>query len=53
LQADPDRVLNVGKRLFFGGALTDTARNGGTLDDPNAVFITINRNYKSHKITST
>ena len=40
-------------RAPLRGTLADAAGNGGALDNPDAVFITVNRNDESHGISST
>ena len=53
LQAGLDGISDVGKGLIFRGTLVDAAGYGGTLDHPNAVFVTVDRHNESHGIIST
>lgn len=47
LKAESDGFLDTVQRLAFCFALTDTARNGGTFNNPDSVFVPVNRQKQS------
>src|ERR1700722_7741530 len=49
LKAELDRLLNVLHCQLLGSALADGAWNCRAFDDPNTIFVTVNRYCESHR----